>query len=169
MEVAMRTMTRMQLMHAFSQRLILVLKKKGFQSATASSGVKIKALAETLGCSVQIARRYALGESLPEPEQLLKIADWLEVSPGWLLFGEQQKENENIISAEIDMELLRHILTRLASLFVQSHASQALVEFAQDLIYDALHMKASKKTIFKMIDIAVQSAGRFHKKKRKIA
>ncbi|MBI5448593.1 MAG: hypothetical protein HY939_07740 [Gammaproteobacteria bacterium] len=161
---------RKSLAFAFSERLVSLLKQKGFQSHTAVSGVKIKILSEKLDCSVQIARRYTLGEALPEPEQLLKMAQWLEVSPGWLLFGEEKINNKGFDERlNIDPDLLRYILIKMQPFFSNTSEVDAVVEFTLDLLYDASHLKTTKNMLHKMIDMAIHSAERFHKKKRKIA
>ena len=154
----------------FARRLTSLLKKRGYGSHTAAAGVKTKMLAEQLDCSVQIARRYTLGESLPEPEQLIKIAKWLGVSSGWLLFGESDQATPALISmAELDPELIKYILKRVNVLHDQGIDLNELVEFTYDLIYDALHLRTNKKTVYKMIDMSIQSVQRFNKKKRRIA
>lgn len=159
--------TRKQLLAAFANRLVDVLKAKGHLSDVAVSGVKTKVIAEKLACSIQIARRYTLGEAFPEIEQLIKLANWLDVSPGWLLFGEEKKsENQN---EKLSAEILRHVLLQLGPFWSEVTCQKDLVEFVIELVYDASHLKADKKTIFKMLDIAMMSINKFQNKNKQIA
>ena len=64
---------------------------KGHHSGRSKAGVKIDKLSEVCDCSQQMARRYVLGEALPDIDIIVKIAKWLNVSPGWLVFGEEPK------------------------------------------------------------------------------
>ena len=75
---------------AFSQRLKSILIQKGYVSQRSITGVKVSELAKAINCSHQMARRYALGDALPDYEAVLRMAAWLEVSPGWLLFGTKE-------------------------------------------------------------------------------
>lgn len=149
----------------FSKRLNFLLKNKGCISKNAISGVKVSELAAAIGCSMQIVRRYTVGTSLPEYHIILKIAQWFNVSPGWLLFGDDvvvdRADNvESYDRISIDFDVLKYILTQ--TVFIQDFTNkEETVPFLMDVIKDAAHLKANKKIILKLIDVAINSATRF--------
>lgn len=155
---------------AFANRLCHALKEKGHASRTAAAGVKVAPLAGACRCSKQMARKYALGEALPDATSVLLIAQWLEVSPGWLLFGENPAQSSGDRHTElvgIDYKRLTYILSHTASLFSQTNDPEEVVRFIIDIIYDASHLPAEDKMTQKMIDMAIASAQRFHGARRK--
>ena len=81
-------MDRLKFVQNFSRRLIQLMSKEGFASNRSKPGVDISKLAHITGCSYQMARKYILGQSLPELQIVVKIAAWLKTSPSWLLFGD---------------------------------------------------------------------------------
>jgi transcriptional regulator with XRE-family HTH domain len=141
------------------------MQQYGYSSSRSTSGVRLNILAKIAGCSQQMARRYAIGEALPEVDVIYKIAKWLDVSPGWLLFGDETKIPNNIIQkdlVEIDPELLKYILQKVQPLYFSTNNLPELVNFIMDIIYDATHIEADSATIQKIVDITVNSATRFN-------
>ncbi|MFC3909315.1 helix-turn-helix domain-containing protein [Legionella dresdenensis] len=158
-------MEREHFVQGFSQRLIMLMKKANLISSASKAGVKISTLAEVCGCSHQMARRYVLGEALPEIDVTYKIANWLKVSPGWLLFGEETKipsniTQENII--QIESDLFEYILMKSTLLLELTKDPKELVHFIIDSVRDATHIKADKEELMKIVDISVNSAMRFN-------
>ncbi|NNM59344.1 MAG: helix-turn-helix transcriptional regulator [Legionellales bacterium] len=156
------TLVRTQLAHAFAERLVGLLQAKGLASQYAKGGVVLRPLAKAAGCSVQMARKYTLGLSLPDYISLEKIASWLEVSPAWLIYGESPVkaiEDESHIS--LDKPTLNYLLHAIFAVFVTKSDKTGLVDFIIDIMSDLTHVKADTATIHKMIDIAVSSAYRF--------
>lgn len=150
----------------FSKRLVELMSRNGLSSERSESGVNFSELAKAVNCSNQMARKYSLGEALPDPHTIVKIAQFLDVSPGWLLFGENRFNPTDLKQTEligIDYELLRYILLRVAPLFSTTHDSTEVVNFVMDIVYDSSHLDTDHKTILKIIDISVSSAGRFQK------
>lgn len=111
-----------KLREGFSKRLIHTLKERGCTSSRAFSGASAQAVAEALGCSTTMARRYLSAESLPENKTMEKLSDWLKVDVWWLLYG--NKEQKNIF--QFDKPLLKEIL-------LQTKAS--LINFGQNWDY----------------------------------
>lgn len=141
------------------------MKQGNFLSSASKAGVKISVLAEICGCSHQMARRYVLGEALPEVDITYKIAKWLKVSPGWLLFGEETQVPNNITKTnliQIEPDLFEYILTKSTMLFEMTKDTKELVHFIMDSVNDATHIKADKEELMKIIDISVNSAMRFN-------
>lgn len=154
--------TRTQLLASFSNRLVSALKERGLSSSRSSSGVKVAELSLAINCSSQMARRYALGKALPDYETILAMSSWLDVSPGWLLFGDEgRREFGERELLGIDYDFFRHILVTSIPLIKQSHDSNEVSAFIVDLIYDASHLKADSETIRKMVDMSISSATKF--------
>jgi len=148
----------------FAQRLNTLLIQKGYISTRSITGVKVSELATAAHCSHQMARRYALGEALPDYDTILRMANWLSVSPGWLLFGTKEAAPPDMEQHEIvgiDVEMLKHILMKCAPLWKSHIDPHELVSFILEIIYDATHLKAKKETILKMVNLAISSAERF--------
>ncbi|WP_160116133.1 helix-turn-helix domain-containing protein [Legionella busanensis] len=157
----------------FARRLTNLMKQANLISSTAKAGVKISKLAEVSGCSHQMARRYVLGEALPDIDITYKIAKWLNVSPGWLLFGEETEIPNNLNQKDliqIEPDLLEYILRKSTILFDVAKDKEELVQFIMDIINDAIRIEADKKEILKIIDISINSALRFNgiKNERKV-
>ncbi len=158
-------MEREHFVHGFARRLTMLMKQANLISSASKAGVKISVLAEVCGCSHQMARRYVLGEALPEIDVTYKIAKWLKVSPGWLLFGEDTEVPNNINQKnliQIEPDLFEYILTKSTMLFELTKDTKELVHFIMDSVNDATHIKADKKELMKIIDISVNSAMRFN-------
>lgn len=158
-------MERSHFLIGFSQRIIQCLQRADLISSTSKAGVKVKKLAEIAGCSHQMARRYVLGEALPEIDVTYKIAKWLGVSPGWLLFGDDGDIPNNIGQKnliQIEADVLAYILSKCTVLYALDITLREVVNFVMDLINDATHIDAGKKEIFKIIDISIHSALRFN-------
>lgn len=148
----------------FSERLARLLKEGGMSSLRSRAGVQISQLAKVSGCSPQMARRYVLGDALPEIDVTVKIAQWLKVSPGWLLFGEESTapvhiEDQNIL--HIEKKVLEYIILQCAPLFLMSQNMEELLTFIIELIEDVTHIEAPQKDIFKIIDISTRAAQSF--------
>lgn len=158
-------MEREYFVHGFAQRLTMLMKQINLTSSASKAGVKISVLAEVCGCSHQMARRYVLGEALPEVDVTYKIAKWLKVSPGWLLFGEETQLPSNITQnslIQIEADLFEYILTKSTMLLELTQDPKELVHFIMDSVNDATHIKAAKEELMKIIDISVNSAMRFN-------
>jgi transcriptional regulator with XRE-family HTH domain len=69
----------------FSNRLTKLLIEKGKCSARASKLADPKFLAKLVDCSLNMARRYLLGQSIPTEANLKKISEWANVDSSWLL------------------------------------------------------------------------------------
>jgi transcriptional regulator with XRE-family HTH domain len=167
---------REHFVQGFARRLTMLMKQANLISTVSKAGVKISALAAICGCSHQMARRYVLGDALPEIDVTYKIAKWLKVSPGWLLFGEDTEVPNNIKETnliQIEPDLFEYILTKSTMLFEVTKDAKELVHFIMDSVNDATHIKADKEALMKIIDISVNSAMRFngmkHDRKTKVS
>ena len=64
-----------------------------------------------------IPRKYLKNTALPSKETVLRLSEALNVSPGWLLFGESSSQHKNLTS--LSPALLRHVIEE--GLAVQNH------------------------------------------------
>jgi hypothetical protein len=155
-------MDRDKFAQGFARRIAKVMDENGFGKDKFKSGVDIHALSKASGCSYQMARKYALGDVLPEPHIILKIAEWLNISPNWLLFGDQpsttttKQLKDNVV--EIDQGLLRHILDKCSVFLTSSNYKKSALDFVMGIIDDASKLNADNETILKVIDMMVTSA-----------
>ncbi len=154
-------MEKVDLTKQFAYRLRDAMVAAGFNSQRSSSGVCIHKLTEITGYSVQICRKYLRGEAIPEPVKLVDIAAELNVSPGWLLFGDyDDSANRNKIS--ISKKLLLYILTCAADLYNTPHIGNEVPGFLLGLINDLSQINASDEQSKKIIDLALSSARHFN-------
>lgn len=154
---------RGSILKQFSERLVSQLKKNGFSSLRSSSGVRVGELSRKIGCSTQMARKYVLGQALPDSSVIMSMSNWLGVSPGWLLFGNAARsmgQGDRELVA-IDYDLLETILSLSSTLFTNNSDPKEIVQFIIDVVYDASHLNADRDTIIKMVEMAVSSASRF--------
>jgi len=92
---------------AFAARLRTAMLARGYRSDGARSGVDVRALADAVGTSYEMARRYAEGLAVPRPEKLDAIARWLGTSAAALAWGAEQP-------AAVNLELLEKCLSAIA-------------------------------------------------------
>ena len=104
-----------RLREGFSKRLVETLRERGYISSRAAHGVSVKALADALGCSITMSRRYILGESLPENRTMEKLSDWLKVDVWWLLYGNKNQKSD----AQFDKALLKEVLLQTQTLLAE--------------------------------------------------
>ena len=157
-----RIMERVDLVQQFAVRLRHTLILAGYGSARSASGVNLQRLAELTGHSVQICRKYLLGQVIPDPAKLSVLAAKLNVSPGWLLFGdchgmEHMEENKVTISEP----LLHYIFTHANELYQSKHSAEELPDFLLELTKDVSYINADEMKSKKIIDLALLSAKHF--------
>jgi len=154
----------------FAKRLNVLLLKEGYISNRGKAGIEIGELAKVADVSYQMARKYALGLALPDYHIILKIAKWLDVSPGWLLFGEKElvvPEQPSTTLIEIESDLLKYILQKCMVLFPATTDADKIINYITGIIYDASHINADHKTLLKIIDMMLASATEFRGTSRK--
>lgn len=150
----------------FSERLIDSMKAKGFTASRSPNGICMHTLATFADASEQICRRYIRGEALPSYEKIMAIAKQLNVSPGWLLFGEQSVSN----SSQIDETLLHYILKKSHHLYrEETSQTDDYADFVVELLKDIREIETSKDNLEKIIDLAISSISSFKRKQKKKA
>lgn len=155
-------MEKVDLTKQFSFRLRDAMIAAGFNSHRSTSGVCIHKLAEITGYSLQICRKYLRGEAIPEPVKLVEIAEQLQVSPGWLLFGDSHNDqpfsNEKIT---INRKLLHYIFRRASNLYNSPRLTEEAPDFLLGLINDISQINASEEQSQQIIDLAISSIRHF--------
>jgi transcriptional regulator with XRE-family HTH domain len=151
-------MEKVDLTKQFAHRLRDAMVDAGFNSQRSTSGVCIHKLAEMTGYSVQICRKYLRGEAIPEPTKIVDIAAKLNVSAGWLLFGESHNNlsfKENNIS--LSRELLHYTLSRSEGLYNNPHFREDAADFLLDLLSNISQINTSEAQLKKIIDLALST------------
>ena len=150
----------------FSQRLVSAMKLRGYNSSRSPHGICMKTLADFAEVSEQICRRYMRGEALPGYEKIIRIAEKLDVSPAWLLFGETS-EYEHPIS--LDDDILHYILTHTHTLYPnKTSTTHEYADFVIGLVKEIRHIDTSKENLLKIIDLAVGSISSFKQEKKAV-
>lgn len=158
-------MGKINITKQFALRLRDAMLAAGFDSSRSVSGVSIHKLAEITGYSLQICRKYLRGEVIPEPAKLLEIAAKLNVSAGWLLFGEVNDfpaTNDRLI---INKNLLHYILTQSSCLYNGNLLEQDIANFLVELMEDISLINSTDEQSKKIIDLALSSVKHFNKTK----
>lgn len=152
-------MDRKEFAEHFAKRLVLIMQEKGHTSGRSKDKIDIAQLAKAAGSSYQMARRYTLGQAVPDFHIIFKIAEWLEISPSYLLFGQKPhlvaNPEDNIT---IQKDLLQYILIKCADLFVYVNNTKELANFLVESIYNISMIDTDIKNIYNIIDMILQSA-----------
>lgn len=150
-------MKKIDLGKQFASRLRDALLTAGLHSDRSISGVCIHSLSEMMGYSLQICRKYLKGETIPEPLKLIELATKLNVSPGWLLFGDLgQSPSSNTEDYLINKNILHYIFEQAQSL-PQTLNPKPAANYLLELCKTLSQVNASKEDLIKMIDLAFSS------------
>ena len=80
----------------FAQRLKISLRNSQFQNNSPTLlALEFNARNPKLEVTVHAARKWLIGEAIPTQAKLRALADWLNVSAGWLRFGDADAGMEN--------------------------------------------------------------------------
>lgn len=153
-------MQKITLTKQFALRLRDAMIAAGFHSQRSVSGVSLHKLAEMTGYSLQICRKYLRGEVIPEPTKLMEIAQKLNVSPGWLLFGDTHQISSTQLS--VSKNLLHYILMKARCLYNTASLEQEVPNFLMELIEDVRLINATEEQSKQIIDLAFSSAKHFN-------
>lgn len=151
----------------FASRLVRLLIEHGHASRSSSTGVKVSMLAKKAGCSFQMASRYVKGEALPDALAIQHIAKWLNVDPGWLLFGNHQESksemHEPITLAHSDLKLLfeRIIPVYIAQQYADEKNIPQLHDFFCEVITDFSRLHAPQEHKIRILETSISSALHF--------
>lgn len=151
----------------FSNRLIDAMKSNGHTASRSPNGICMTTLAKFAGASEQICRRYIRGDALPDFEKVTSIAASLNVSAGWLLFGEEKPVTTHQPKS-IDDDLLHYILNKSHLLYrEETENTDDFADFVLELVRDVREIDTSKANLEKIIDMAVGSISSYKEKRSK--
>lgn len=102
---------------SFGARLKFTMINKGFNSSRSPYGVDVTHLSKITQHSPQICRKYLKNTALPGFDTIMRLSEALDVSPGWLLFGDGSPQYKNLIS--LSPALLRCVIEE--GLTVRAH------------------------------------------------
>ena len=155
-------MDKVDLIKQFACRLRDAMIAKGYHSTRSTSGVDIHKLVELTGNSPQICRKYLSGQVIPEPTKLAELAAKLDVSPGWLLFGDSHSKSDDVENKiTISKELLHYIFKHANQLYTEKPSDREIPDFLLDLTHDVCQIQTSDEQSRKIIDLALSSAKHF--------
>ena len=78
----------------FSKRLIWALEVFGIPPSPTILQREHNSISNQPTITIHAARKWLMGEAIPTQGRIQILAEWLNVSPSWLRFGEQQSENK---------------------------------------------------------------------------
>ena len=102
---------------SFGARLKFTMINKGFNSSRSPYGVDVTHLSKITQHSPQICRKYLKNTALPSKDTIMRLSEALDVSPGWLLFGQVTSRHKDLVS--LSPALLRSVIEE--GLAVQAH------------------------------------------------
>ena len=155
-----------KLYESFANRLIQTLKDKGHSASRSPNGICIKTLAEFTGASEQICRRYIRGAALPDYEKVKQLAHHLDVSPGWLLFGEET--NTKATKPTLNETLLHYIIKHSHHLYPPAlENNDDYANFVLGLVNEVREINTSEDNLLKIIDLALSSISSYEGQRKK--
>jgi transcriptional regulator with XRE-family HTH domain len=146
----------------FSSRLTQALINRGLRSHIAAIGVQATPLAKYLGVSVQTIRKYLANQAIPNLTTISNMAKFLDVSPGWLAFGEESTLSNTEQIFEIKKIFIQEIFTGVFKdiLHIQltDSLSESICDFLYGIINDIVQLETSDEIKLRLIKTAVSSA-----------
>lgn len=89
----------------FTKRLLTALKNIGYQVNNISGiTIEINKLFGEKSITSHAVRKWLTGQSLPIHSRLIRLADWLGVSPAWLRFGEGEMYKYSVKKEHIKVD-----------------------------------------------------------------
>lgn len=147
----------------FSERLCELMIQRGYASHNAASGVSPSALCKAIGCFTETALRYLSGRAIPSPETIIKISTWLEVEPGYLLFGTLEKNIEKDKNTlKIDKDFFQYALTQIIPT-LKNAKNGGVLDFFISILVDLSQMPIEPEQLKKIFDLTIKSSMFFEK------
>lgn len=91
----------------FSERLISALKVLGVQPSPTAVQRAYNSFSNQPPITIHAARKWLTGEAIPTQNRILILANWLNVSPSWLRFGEDQSDIGKRMMTAQELRLIR--------------------------------------------------------------
>ena len=91
----------------FADRLIVSLARRGLETSPSSLVKVFNARSEDVPITLHAFRKWLKAESMPTQRRVCVLAEWLEVTPEWLRFGDaDMREREgNLIAGKISRDI----------------------------------------------------------------
>lgn len=137
---------------AFARRLCALMTARGLTSDTSRSGIDVNALAAAADTSYEMARRYAEGIASPRAEKLAAIAQWLGVSPGALLWGDEEHR------ADVDTGILQACMQAIAEAQARTGVIVSTEKAAQIVALLYQETVAGRKPSPQTVDLIIRAA-----------
>lgn len=91
----------------FAQRLKIALENSQFPNDSATLlALEFNARYPNLAVTVHAARKWLAGEAIPTQAKLRALAEWLDVSAGWLRFADTDAQAANRENIRLDTSSL---------------------------------------------------------------
>lgn len=78
----------------FSKRLIWALEVLGITPSPTILQREYNSISNQPAITIHAAHKWLMGEAIPTQGRIQILTEWLNVSPSWLRFGEQESENK---------------------------------------------------------------------------
>jgi len=144
----------------FGKRLRFAMIQAGHKSARTPTQVNIHKLSEITQNSLQICRKYLRDEVFPNHRTTIKIATHLNVTPGWLLFG----DNSLVTNKEclcISKTLLQYIFEKSTDISTFFSSNADFAAFLVHITTKVCELKLPDEQSVKIIDLMLSSARGF--------
>ena len=151
-------MDRTNLTQSFAKRLQQALINAGYGSSRSITAVDINKFSKLMGHSVQICRKYLNGKIVPDITKLSILAEKLNVSPGWLLFGDchaQQSLEPNKIT--INKSLLHYIFSHANALYNNASMQDNLPDLLIELTHNISQINVDDEKSMQIVDLALKA------------
>lgn len=146
-----------------TERLKEALVKRGLGSSVSAIGVQTSPLAKHLKVSVQTIRKYLTGKATPDLNKIIKIAEFLKVSPGWLAFGLNDVFTDSSLKIfEIKKifirEIFQGIFTNILDIKLDDDLLGSIYDFLYGIINDIAQLESNDEMKLRLIRTSIASA-----------
>lgn len=144
----------------FAERLRELMIQRGYGSSNSKTGVSPSALAKATDCFNEMALRYLDGRSIPNLETILKISEWLEVEPGYLMFGDEgfksPKKNSELIN--IHQDFLKYTLDKIIPILKEKDDHNDFLNFYITALSELSKMEIKFDYLKQVFDLTLKSS-----------
>ena len=157
------TVLKSTILAQFANRLQEAMIAAGHTSQRSTCGIDINKLVDITGYSSQICHKYLRGEAMPEPLKIHDIAKKLNVSPGWLLFGNPVEKPVDFPHhyLHIHQDILRTLFEKAEVLYKTGTSAAQRANLLTDLAHKISQLQLDKAQSDEIIDLALSAAIHF--------
>ena len=117
---------------SFGARLRFAMINNGFNSNRSPYGVDVARLSDIAQHSPQICRKYLKDTALPGFDTIIQLSEALNVSPGWLLFGDGSPQHKNLVS--LSPALLRCVIEEGLTVRANFESNHNFADFLMHIV-----------------------------------